>query len=295
MHLPILHDFHRERVLGVIVKAWEEGDHFKFRALFKATHDVDDAWDKVQKGEYDHVSIYGSRIEGSPSCKHDPTNRVETCVTRQIRLDSISACDENARNSDAIMGIAKSSSRFCNDLTDTFIKAETQNSNLIHGTQDGVNKPMDEKEDKKCPLEKGDEHVGLLKKIWETLQQLVESDKKVHASIGKSEENEMEEKKEEVVEKAAIPEVKPVEEVKKAETPKTPEVVLPNYDEIIKAKTDEISKAFATQIAELKAEIAKLKEEPIQKAQVIIADEVLKGEPYGSANYKAVEQLMKRG
>jgi hypothetical protein len=293
MHLPILHDFHRERVLGLIVKAWEEGDHFKFRALFKATSDVDDAWEKVQKGEYDHVSIYGSRLEGTHSCKFDPSTREDTCISHRIRLDSISACDDNARNSDAIMSIAKSSTRFCNDLTDTFIKAETTSSSLMHGTQDGVNKPMD-----KCnKLEKGEE--GLLKKIWETLQKLVESDKKVHASIEKAEETKMVDEvkkaetpvKEEVeVVKAEVKEeskVEPkIEEVKKAEP-------APSVDEIVKAKTEEITKAFQTQIAELKAEIEKLKEEPIQKAAPILIKEQV-GEPYGSSNYRAIAEL-KRG
>lgn len=138
MHLPILHDFHKERVLGVIVKAWEEGDHFKFRALFKSTHDVDDAWEKVSKGEYDHVSIYGSRIAGTAQCALDPSQRAAPCISNRIRLDSISACDENARNDEAFMKVSKGKDRFVINLTDTFIKAETQNSSLVHGTWDGV-------------------------------------------------------------------------------------------------------------------------------------------------------------
>jgi len=143
MHLPILHDFHRERALGIVTKVWEESDAYHFEALFKATRDVDDAWKKVQKGIYDHVSIYGSRIEGSSSCSLDPAQRAIPCVTHRIRLDSISACDENARNDETFMSVAKSFSRFANDPNDTIIKAETTNSNIMHSIYDGAD--MEEK------------------------------------------------------------------------------------------------------------------------------------------------------
>ena len=149
IHLPILHDFHRERTLGLITKVWEESDAYHFEALFKATHDVDDAWDKVKRGEYDHVSIYGSRLEGNASCALDPANRATPCVSSEIRLDSISACDENARNDSTSLTMRKGIHIY-NDITDTFIKAETSNSGLVHGTYDGVERGVRRKDMDKC-------------------------------------------------------------------------------------------------------------------------------------------------
>ena len=133
MHLPILHDFHKERVLGVVTKVWEEADAFHFSALFKATNDVDDAWAKVQKGEYDHVSIFGARLKGNTSCGLNPGQRSVPCVSEKIRLDSISACDTNARNDSTSLTMAKAF------YTDEFniIKALSSDSGLSHGIYDG--------------------------------------------------------------------------------------------------------------------------------------------------------------
>ena len=124
MHLPILHDFHKERVLGLVTKVWEEADAFHFEALFKATHDVDDAWDKVSKGQYDHVSIYGSRLQGSASCGLDPSQRAVPCISNKIRLDSISACDDAARNDMSSLKLAKGFVIESEDGEVTFMKAE---------------------------------------------------------------------------------------------------------------------------------------------------------------------------
>jgi len=158
MHLPILHDFHKERVLGVVTKVWEEADAFHFNALFKATKDVDDAWSKVQKGEYDHVSIFGARLKGNESCGLNPNQRATPCISNKIRLDSISACDVNARNDSTSMTLAKGEVGFIYE-TETIIKALNTDSNggnaLIHGTYDGVKrggkdvrvKEVSEKED----------------------------------------------------------------------------------------------------------------------------------------------------
>ena len=151
MHFPVLHDFHKERVLGVITKVWEEADVYHFDALFKATHDVDDAWNKVQKGEYDHVSIYGSRFSGSDSCRLDPSLRTTPCISHKIRLDSISACDDNARNDHTSMTLVKAGEDLYNstliiNTNETFIKASgaelekamTTSSSMVHSTYDGV-------------------------------------------------------------------------------------------------------------------------------------------------------------
>ena len=66
---------------------------------------------------------------------------------------------------------------------------------------------------------------------------------------------------------------------------------LPNTDEIVKAKVDEITKAFETTINELKAEITKIKEQPIMKSAVIIPEQA----GTTDLNYAAVDQFNKRG
>ena len=73
-----------------------------------------------------------------------------------------------------------------------------------------------------------------------------------------------------------------VEEIVKAHLPKT--------DELVKAQMEELSKAFKVQIDELKAEVEKLKNEPIQKAAVFIQE----GPTSGMAEqYQAIAQFGK--
>jgi hypothetical protein len=330
MHLPILHDFHKERVLGLVTKVWEESDAFHFEALFKATHDVDDAWDKVSKGQYDHVSIYGSRLEGSSSCGLDPSQRAVPCISNKIRLDSISACDDNARNDSSSMGLAKGfvieSEPSEITLTKALVKAETSGSNLVHGTQDGVKKKggnmrvreVDEDDDKykESEVEKAEDVPSMFKSIMKALSKLVSSDKKVHAEIGKADDepdndeddmkkckscmkkgDKMTEEKEKVVVKA---EPKVEAEVVKAEV--KPEVKEPTVDEIVKAKleeqskkleeimkaqTDNIQKAI-DKLTALEDKVKKIEEQPIQKAAVVIAEQVKDESGYGARNYKAI-------
>jgi hypothetical protein len=192
MHLPILHDFHKERVLGVVTKVWEESDAFHFEALFKATHDVDDAWAKVQKGEYDHVSIFGARLKGNPSCGLNPNQRAVPCISEQIRLDSISACDVNARNDETSLSLAKA---FYTDEND-IIKALSSDSGLSHGIYDGPEGKKGVKmktheadgkdvEDEEDEMEKSEERIPLKpekekKKVNHTgIREAKEGDKRV--------------------------------------------------------------------------------------------------------------------
>lgn len=141
MHLPIMHDFHKERVLGVITKVWEQDGVYHYDAVIKNTHDVDDAWTKMQKGEYDHVSIYGSRLKGNTNCQLDPALRTSPCISEEIRLDSISACDINARNDGTELKLAKSGNVIW-DGTNVIRKAmtmgaESGGSSLMHVVADG--------------------------------------------------------------------------------------------------------------------------------------------------------------
>jgi hypothetical protein len=136
MHLPILHDFHKERTVGIVTRVVELSDgSFDFEGLIKATDDCNDIWELITKGNYDQVSIYGKRTAGSGSCSVRPEQRMEPCTTTGVRLDSISVCDANARNDGTSLFVAKGA-KVVFTATDEIIKAETTNSELMHTVTD---------------------------------------------------------------------------------------------------------------------------------------------------------------
>jgi hypothetical protein len=99
MHLPALHDFHKERPVGLATKVQElGGGRFYMEGVIKSTHDCDDVWEKVKKGEYGQMSIFGKRTKYNNQCALPQSMRNGPCITDGVRLDSISICDENARN-----------------------------------------------------------------------------------------------------------------------------------------------------------------------------------------------------
>ena len=136
MHLPILHDFHKERTVGIVTRVVELSDgSFDFEGLIKATDDCNDIWELITKGNYDQVSIYGKRTAGTGSCSVRPEQRMEPCTTTGVRLDSISVCDANARNDGTSLFVAKGA-KVVFTATDEIIKAETTDSNLMHPVTD---------------------------------------------------------------------------------------------------------------------------------------------------------------
>jgi len=136
MHLPILHDFHKERTVGIVTRVVELSDgSFDFEGLIKATDDCNDVWELIEKGNYDQVSIYGKRTCGSKSCSVRPEQRMEPCVTTAVRLDSISVCDEKARNEGTSLYVAKGG-KVVFTANDELIKAETTDSSLMHTATD---------------------------------------------------------------------------------------------------------------------------------------------------------------
>lgn len=90
---------------------------------------------------------------------------------------------------------------------------------------------------------------------------------------------------ENVIEKAKVEDISDeqfVEEIVKAH--------MPNTDEIVKATNaqfDEIKKA----LTELKGEIEKIKEQPIQKAAVVISEDAPQGT---NLNYAAMDEFFKK-
>ena len=136
MKIPILHVGHTERPVGYVtecrvLKAGDlildptyskynpgakPGDTY-FEASIPEDGDTEDIWGKVEKGDYNKISIYGVRTLASDECKLLPHQRVSPCVTKAIRLWSFSLVGENAINPGSYIKIAKS---FNTDLCQEF-------------------------------------------------------------------------------------------------------------------------------------------------------------------------------
>lgn len=176
-YFPIISEFHKERPIGIAEKIWQtKEDEFKARARIWEDPSVDDVWDKIEAGQYNQVSIAGRRTEFSPECSlHQSVRSAEhPCLTTGLRLDSISVCDEAARNTETDLHVVKAdtgdpsafvytTSLVLTKVKDTLIKAETSNSPLIHQVTDGTRRKAGEKGDKmkKCnqpPMKKGEKH-----------------------------------------------------------------------------------------------------------------------------------------
>src|SRR5208337_3445396 len=152
MHLPVISEYHKERPIGLVTKSWKTKDgEYHFEGVMKDTSDCDDVWQKVQKGEYDMLSIAGKRTDISSECSTHPLLRSKDrpCVTKGLRLDSISACDEGARNDEThLEPVTKAQEDTGPYLYTTklaleqvnFIKATNAESSLIHVVSDGTRK-----------------------------------------------------------------------------------------------------------------------------------------------------------
>lgn len=138
MHLPALHDFHKERPVGIATKIMElSGGKFFFEGVIKATQDCDDIWEKISSGNYDQVSIFGKRTAYNNNCSLPQNMRSGPCITDGVRLDSISVCDENARNPQTSLEVQKAKVLFD---AQTIIKAEDSSSSLMHTATDYAGK-----------------------------------------------------------------------------------------------------------------------------------------------------------
>ncbi len=186
-HFPIISEFHKERPIGVAEKIWQTGnDEFNALARIREDPSVDDVWEKIERGQYNQVSIAGRRTEFSQECNLHQALRSadQPCRTTGLRLDSISVCDEAARNdgtnlavvkavSDDPMAFTYTTKLVLTQVEDTLIKAETTNSPLIHPVTDGTKRKAGDKGEKmkKCnepPVKKGDEKEEMKEKEEET-------------------------------------------------------------------------------------------------------------------------------
>ena len=338
MHLPIISEYHKERPIGIVTKSWKTEDgKYQFEGVIKATEDCDDVWMKVQKGEYDMLSIAGKRTESTAECSVHPLLRGtgKPCVTKGLRLDSISACDEGARNPLTSLEMVKAgeesetpylctSELVLTQVKDIFIKATDTDSSLIHVVTDGapkrkvcmtkkcsggkspeleksevvseseekkeaetekkeetkkaepeVEEPAEKSETKKAEPdvpEKDEEKKAEdpFQEILTLLRQLVASDKKVHAEVGKGESEKDDKEQEKKMEKSTTdgkPGQETPEEVGDARSVTKANLVAP-------VDPAEFAKALTT-IESLKAQIAALESQAVQKAGVVIIKDTL--------------------
>ena len=125
MILPAICEVHTERVIGIIVKVWRNGeDEYKFLGKIKPTHDCDDVWKKIQKGEYDGLSIGGKRIKFSHECSIPSGIRPSPCVTQKLDVFNVSVCSKPVNPEATVDAIAKSEDLLVFDLTRNFITQE---------------------------------------------------------------------------------------------------------------------------------------------------------------------------
>jgi hypothetical protein len=320
LYLPIISEFHKERPIGIAEKVWQtKGDEFKARARIREDPSVDDVWNKIERGEYNQVSIAGRRLKYSPECNlpHSMRSKEQPCRTTGLRLDSISVCDERARNEGTDLSVVKASSDDpatfvfttaleITQVKDTLIKAETSNSPLIHPVTDGTkrksgdsmekcNKPPVEKadgeemkekdeekketpgeseEEKKSKEKKGEagepekqemEKAGepvldAIRSLQATVQKLVESDKKVHASVEKAEDQK---------------ETDAGKEVKKADPPADPpapslDVIKAEMEQDFKKALDAAIEPLQKQITDLNAKLEAFGDETLTKSGPLV-------------------------
>jgi len=160
MKFPIISEFHKERPIGIAEKVWQTNmDEFKALIRIRDDPSTDDVWEKMNlpegtPGRYDQVSIAGKRIVYSQECNVPLSMRKadQPCRTEKLRLDSVSVCDDRARNDGTELNVVKAlsddqdefvytTSLSIKQVEDTLIKAETTESELIHPVTDGASQP----------------------------------------------------------------------------------------------------------------------------------------------------------
>ena len=296
MALPIMHLNHTERSIGWFTKAEFRGQDLYVEGRIKPTSDCDPVWDDIEKGTLNQWSIYGDRVEATPSCALDPSMRNKACITNALDLYSISLCDKGtAINSRTFAEVVKSiiNQKKQAQGLGTAKKATDSASNLIHPTTDGKypkkgSKMVPEPEKKpNFPMKDASngpsqeeqpsaenaggvegagegETGGDTNAVIDLLTQIVERLQSLESSLGlyKSEEKpkmeDPEEKKEEEIVKSPC--------AKKAEA-----ATVPAPTEITKAELGQIAKAEA-RITVLEAQLTKIMKSTPKLPEVVVLD-----------------------
>jgi len=297
MMLPIMHLDHTERPVGWFTKAEFRGQDLYVEACVKPTSDCDEFWRDVVKasrlGKPYQFSIYGDRVECTPSCALDPSARSEPCITKALALYSISICQPgSAINPNTFAEVMKAMSIVRTNTQRPCRKATDSASGMIHPTTDGkypkeVTKTMDPEDEKEKgspesgsqpPMKdvsdgpelenKEPEGGGDMKPVIELLTQVVQRLQSLESSLGlyKAEtkpEDEEDEKKPDDEEKEIM---KSPCAKKAAAQPAPVESVT-----ITKAELGRLQKAEA-QIATLTAELTQIKKSTAKGPEMIVID-----------------------
>lgn len=293
MKLPVMHLNHTERPIGWFVKAEFRGQNLYVEGRIKPTSDCDDVWRDIEKGKLAQWSIYGDRVDATPSCAIDPSMRTEPCVTKALDLYSISLCDKGtAINSQTFAQVMKSIIKAKTKKRGCLGKATTSASNLIHPTTDGkypkkgsnmVPEPEKKPETPMRDAGNGPSHEeqpaaenaggvegagGNQNAVIELLTQVVERLQSLESSLGLY-------KAEKKPEMAETPEEEKKEEDEIAKCPaKKAEPAAPASTEIAKAELGKIAKAEA-RITELEAQITKIMKSTPRVPEVVVLDPAL--------------------
>jgi hypothetical protein len=280
MQLPIMHLDHTERPVGWFTKAEFRGQDLYVEACVKPTSDCDEFWDDVVKasraGKPYQFSIFGDRVECTPSCAlhpDDPKRKQEPCITKALVLYSISICQPGtAINPNTFAEVMKALA-LEKTAEKGLVKATDSASNMIHPTTDGkypkeVTKTMEPEDEKKVPEAPATEQAaaqgpsGEGSEIKQLLTTIVERLQSLESSIGLNKAEPEDEKKEEDDEK---------KEVQKSPCAKKAEAVAAQASTFTKAELGRITKA-EERIAALETELETLKKSTAKPTNVIVID-----------------------
>lgn len=162
MKFPVLHLDHTERPIGPITEVWFEGDKLMLRGSIKPTDDCADVRNRIKSGELAQYSVYGRRLQGTPSCRLNPAHRSEVCKTTRFYLDSISVCPKNH-------AIQEKSYLEHNGGGIVVKSTNTAESAMVHATTDRPEEIKKMDEDGAAP---GPESVDVLQQILNRLSTL---------------------------------------------------------------------------------------------------------------------------
>jgi HK97 family phage prohead protease len=328
MVLPMLQEVHTERPIGIITKAWKTSeDEYNFVGKVKPTKDCDDVWKKIQKGEYDGLSIGGRRIKYSHDCSIPSSIRTTPCVTHRLKLYNVSVCSSPVNPEATVNAVAKAEdTKLVFDITETLLKAEKIDSNQST-KYDGVNEPMDEKQDDARGVSKSDDDpelitksditeltkaIGDFTKAAEDLSKSLSGFKVEHTHATQRDPPRTPGAKAVKMHGAASslrkdedpdedPDPDPGKRVRKDEDPDEDPDPDPDPDpgkRRVKKAWDEpeddvatLKKAYDTKIADLEDKIAKMGEQVIRKGgnAVVISEQLGKNDPMYSSNMEIFE------
>ena len=285
MVLPTLQEVHTERTVGIVTKAWKNGDdEYYLEGRIKPGDDCDDVWQKIKKGEYDGLSIGGRRISYSKECAIPSLIRDTPCVTHRLKLYNVSVCSSPVNpeaSIDEFNKVAKGEEIY--DLDETLKKAMTTGSSLSHGIYDGKRKKMEENE--VTTVDKSDENLITKSDIEDLTKAILELQKSFashFASLTTPQPQGISGKGHSVEDTMQKGKGKEEEEELEDEEYSGKTKKIKKSDDVPENNFELIVKAQDAKIAELQSQLEKLKDTTVIRKggeAVIIPEQLLKSDP----------------